>query len=107
MQNRQRRLRNEHSQALLVLLDANAQMPAPVPLLLDAAEEEEDQLWARRALHAYHDAVADGYKPGLRLLERLLSCLRLPHQATVLPSHALVSLLEGLLDLGLKMTHLL
>ena len=91
-QTRQRRLRNEHSQALLALLDANAQIPAPVPLLLDSQEEEEEELWARRALHAYHDALADGYKPGLRLLERLMSCLRLPHQATVLPSQHLVRL---------------
>ena len=93
-QTRQRRLRNEHSQALLALLDANAQIPAPVPLLLDSQEEEEEEeeLWARRALHAYHDALADGYKPGLRLLERLMSCLRLPHQATILPSQHLVRL---------------
>ena len=94
-QTRQRRLRNEHSQALLALLDANAQIPAPVPLLLDSQEEEEEELWARRALHAYHDALADGYKPGLRLLERLMSCLRLPHQATVLPSQHLVRLGAG------------
>ena len=91
MQSRRRRLAGEHSQALLALLDANARMPGPIPLLLETADdEEEDQVWARRALHVYHDALADGYKPQLRSLERLLSCLRLPQQPTALPAQSMV-----------------
>ncbi len=36
--------------------------------------------WARRALGVYQDALAAGCRPRLHVLERLLACLRLPHQ---------------------------
>ena len=65
--------------ALLRALSGAAGRPdEPAPPLAAAGGGEGG--WARRALDVYHDAVAAGYRPRLHVLERLLACLRLPHQ---------------------------
>ena len=53
--------------------------------------------WARRALGVYHDALAAGARPRLHVLERLLACLRLPHQR---PHEALLPLQVRALSKG-------
>ena len=50
------------------------------------------------AVQGYHDAVADGYRPKVRLLERLLSCLRLPQRAAKAPQEHLNPALVVRLD---------
>ena len=52
-----------------------------------------DGSWARRALGVYQDALAARCRPRLHVLERLLACLRLPHQR---PHEALLPLQVGL-----------
>lgn len=45
------------------------------------AEEQADINWMSAAMSAYRQAVAEGLKPSLRVLDRLLACLRLPYIA--------------------------
>jgi hypothetical protein len=40
---------------------------------------ESDANWPTRALTVYREALAGGYRPSMRILDRLFACLRLPH----------------------------
>ncbi len=50
-----------------------AALPSPLP---PTSDDEPD--WAARAVGVYRDALACGVRPSLRLLDRVLACLRLP-----------------------------
>ena len=46
-------------------------------------DTQGDINWVSAAMSAYRQAVAEGLRPSLKVLDRMLACLRLPYIAPI------------------------